>query len=392
MNAALNDPTVGLVRLDADITHVGTVTATRVVNLDLGGFVLKSDLKFDTSTHFGTIILSNGTLDGDLEIDTVNASFVNNATVTGTTTITNVAPATFTNNGTLGSVTIADADGTRFVQGAGANVGDITVATSGAVILEGVLPTVKVTGNPIITNRGTIAELEAQGTVTLVNQGTVTDLSGTGDVNLSGSGEVTGTTNNNVVKSDEQDSLLTKVGELSESAGVYSTSFTWSSENGIGTKDAKESGAYKYYSDGAFLKFNVVDENDNVLNFNEVFKTYDDRNNANGGMTLQTNDGTVNDMDGSNRELADWGDSSKSGFKTNLPGDKSLFYGVIQHADYGTKTVGFKSNEDRTIHMTLEPKADLAPGKYTVTVEAVQQTTNTSGGTITYEIDVPTPQ
>lgn len=187
---------------------------------------------------------------------------------------------------------------------------------------------------------------------------------------------------------EEPDSYLTKSGELVEKDGVYSTSFAWGSKNGIGSKDVKKAGSpgeYNYYSDGAFLRF-TVKHNDTQKKFNEVFITKDDGNNTLGGMTLQTNNGNVNDMDGSNRELADWGDTSKVSYKTNLPGENALFYGVIQNADVGTKTVGFIADENRTINMTLEPLTELAVGTYTVEVEVVQQTTEKVFDSISYNI------
>ena len=96
-------------------------------------------------------------------------------------------------------------------------------------------------------------------------------------------------------------------------------------------------------------------------------------------MTLQTDNGTVNDMDGSMRELADWKAEMNNAKRTNLTNDansKYVFYGLIQNKDEGTKTVGFNAKDSRTVNMTLTPKAGLEAGTYTVTVQAMQQNVN----------------
>ena len=164
-----------------------------------------------------------------------------------------------------------------------------------------------------------------------------------------------------------------------ETKGVYSASFTWSSNNGIGTLGKKTSGSYDYYTNGAYLRFQVKDEQGTVKSFADVFTTVEGGNNAEGGMTLQTDNGTVNDMDGSMRELADWKAEMNNAKRTNLTNDansKYVFYGLIQNKDEGTKTVGFNAKDSRTVNMTLTPKAGLEAGTYTVTVQAMQQNVN----------------
>lgn len=99
-------------------------------------------------------------------------------------------------------------------------------------------------------------------------------------------------------------------------------------------------------------------------------------NDTAGAMTLQTNDGNINDMDGSNRERADWGIGGLEKHKTNLQSNgsgQSLFYGVIQNATVGTKTVGFTAGEERTIKLTLAPQKTGVTGTYTLLVEVMQQ-------------------
>ena len=182
--------------------------------------------------------------------------------------------------------------------------------------------------------------------------------------------------------------------------GTYKASFTWSSTKGIGTANGytPESSDYTYYTNGAYLRFQVTDKDGKVKAFDEVFADVDGETHENddkGGMTLQTDNGNVNDMDGSMRELADWTNNMNDSKKTNLPNDtdsKYVFYGLIQNKDVGTKTVGFNAGDSRTVNMTLTPKADLEAGKYTVTVEAMQQGKNEPfGAPITFEFTVSEP-
>ena len=189
--------------------------------------------------------------------------------------------------------------------------------------------------------------------------------------------------------------VLEKNKELENTNGTLSTSFQWKSNLDIGSLNAVESGNYKYYDDGAYLRFKV--EKDNLSKkFVDVFNTVNDikhpiENNC--GMTLQTDSGKVNDMEGSNRERADWGvkDINYNQYHTNLPNNdkKYVFYGVIQNINVGTKTIGFGINESRKITMKLKPKSDLEQGTYTVTVELVQQgNEGKSLGTIDYTFTV----
>ena len=191
--------------------------------------------------------------------------------------------------------------------------------------------------------------------------------------------------------------------------GSLSTSFTWASETGAGSKGAKELGAYNYYDNGVYLRFQIKDDK-GLKKFNEVFATasgkaedHEKKGYAECGMTLKTGEGKINDMEGSNREKADWGALDEAGYKqyhTKLPNDGKnyVFYGVVQGKNVSstgktvaTKTVGFNPGDSRTISMVLRPKADLSPGIYTITVELVQQgNEGKSLGTIDYNFEIPT--
>ncbi|MGX8700156.1 hypothetical protein [Caproiciproducens sp.] len=195
----------------------------------------------------------------------------------------------------------------------------------------------------------------------------------------------------------DSQSELAKGDELSWDGGLLKTSFTWSSETGIGSADASTPSptGYTYYSDGAYLRFQIKDSNENILKFADVFGPSDEDNDTKGAMTLQTikeeeTNPPVNDMDGSKREKADWNADEESQFKTNLPNpDDSnyIFYGLTQNKTDGTKTVGFNSGDKRTVNMTLTPQSDLEPGTYTLTVEALQQGNDEPQSEISYTFD-----
>ena len=258
--------------------------------------------------------------------------------------------------------------------------GEYTIPASTTVEIKGtVTGTIKGTNNTsklTVGDNGTYGEL-AKGTYVWMNDSWL--LEGT-----------------NIIKNGE----LT----LDESKKELSTSFIWSSSKKIGSDKKVSSNGYNYYTDGVYLRFQVK-SNDGAKKFNEIFSTKDGVKHEQDdtcGMTLQTNNGNINDMEGSNREKADWGDligeteeeKTKyfNQYSTKLKNDDQnyIFYGVVQGKDFGgTKTIGFEAGDSRNINMVLRPKADLADGTYTVTVELVQQGENSESlGTINYAFTV----
>ncbi len=243
------------------------------------------------------------------------------------------------------------------------------------------------------TVTGTINGTDSTSKLTVSDNGTYGELAKGTYVWMNDSWLLEGT---NIIKNGE----LT----LDESKKELSTSFTWSSSEKKGSANGVISNGYNYYTDGVYLRFQVKSENQ-AKKFNEIFSTKDGvKHEQDGtcGMTLQTNNGKVNDMEGSNREKADWGDligkteeeKTKyfNQYSTKLKNDKKnyIFYGVVQGKDFGgTKTIGFEAGDSRNINMVLRPKADLADGTYTVTVELVQQGENSESlGTINYAFTV----
>ena len=258
--------------------------------------------------------------------------------------------------------------------------GEYTIPASTTVEIKGtVTGTIKGTNNTsklTVGDNGTYGEL-AKGTYVWMNDSWL--LEGT-----------------NIIKNGE----LT----LDESKKELSTSFIWSSSKKIGSDKKVSSNGYNYYTDGVYLRFQVK-SNDGAKKFNEIFSTKDGVKHEQDdtcGMTLQTNNGNINDMEGSNREKADWGDligeteeeKTKyfNQYSTKLKNDDQnyIFYGVVQGKDFGgTKTIGFEAGDSRNINMVLRPKADLADGTYTVTVELVQQGSESKSlGTIDYTFTV----
>ncbi|WP_039041556.1 pectate lyase-like adhesive domain-containing protein [Sporosarcina sp. ZBG7A] len=145
----------------------------------MNGKTLTGNITYNT-TAAGTITLGSGTLSGNLTVNTPNASFVNNAAVTGSTTITDVANSTFTNNGTLtGLVTVTDTSA-RIVNNGTLTAGlNINQAVAGTIKLEGNFAKVTVSKPTTITLAGTITALDATEAPVVVEGGTITGSTGT---------------------------------------------------------------------------------------------------------------------------------------------------------------------------------------------------------------------
>lgn len=111
------------------------------MNIDLNGNTLTGNVSYTNLIAAGVVTLSTsipgGKVDGTLTVNTPVADFVvgTGVTVTGLTTITDVASSTFINNGTLSAVQINDANGTRFVNNN--TVGPITLGDNVNATLVG---------------------------------------------------------------------------------------------------------------------------------------------------------------------------------------------------------------------------------------------------------------
>jgi len=185
LNAALKNSNVQNIVLEKNFST--NISVDRLVNIDLNNKTLTGNLSFST-TQAGNIKLGKGTVTGNLTVDTPNVSFTNEATVSGTTTIKDVANNTFTNNGSLQAVLLQDANGTRFVNGVSGTIAQgLTVDTKELVTLSGVFPKViakqsaklNLVDNSKITNLNTL-----QGVTATVNGGTVIETTGAGTVDI----------------------------------------------------------------------------------------------------------------------------------------------------------------------------------------------------------------
>ncbi|WP_142413375.1 MG2 domain-containing protein [Hathewaya massiliensis] len=112
--------------------------------------------------------ISNGTINGDLTVDTPNATVNNKAIVGGVTNIVNVSNNTFNNEGTLNTVKITDSNGGSFNNTGTINGEIIIVPSSDAtapIILKGnITSEVKVTGNkkPQVKVEGNIKNIKVE--------------------------------------------------------------------------------------------------------------------------------------------------------------------------------------------------------------------------------------
>lgn len=181
----MKDTDVKNIVLEKDFTT--NVSVDRLVNIDLNNKTLTGNLSFAT-TQAGSIKLGKGTVTGNLTVDTPNVSFTNEATVSGTTTIKDVANNTFTNNGSLQAVLLQDSNGTRFVNGQNGQIANgLTVDTTANVLLQGQFTKVILTkpANLNLSNDSKIAELNTPNNIqATVTGGVVTSTSGLGNVEI----------------------------------------------------------------------------------------------------------------------------------------------------------------------------------------------------------------
>lgn len=86
------------------------VTLSNLVNLDLAGYTIDGSVTI-SSTESGTLEISAGTITGNLEVNTPNATVNNYATVNGTITITDVASGTWNEYANNNTLIVEDKDG-----------------------------------------------------------------------------------------------------------------------------------------------------------------------------------------------------------------------------------------------------------------------------------------
>ncbi|WP_214814327.1 hypothetical protein [Exiguobacterium sp. s196] len=148
LNEALQDTTVQRIRLLNDI--VGNLSLTRKVDLALNGFKVTGNVGINHS-EAGTVTIEAGTIEGDLTVNTPNATVINKANVTGTVLIKDVAESTFDNSGYLAELRLEDTNGARIINRQAELVKVITIDTSASVNLEGEFDEVNVLKQAFLT-------------------------------------------------------------------------------------------------------------------------------------------------------------------------------------------------------------------------------------------------
>lgn len=181
MELALANPNITKVTLGADIA--GDFTIERSIEIDLAGNNISGTLNFTHNDSVASEISNSGLAAtvNTVNINTKNASFTQGAGVTVTNlNLIDVKPATYTNEGTVGTVTITDADA-RFLNNGTTN--NVVVDTTGTVILGGGNPITKVLVSQAATvtveQNSIVTTLEVNAVATVQGSGTVGTVSGT---------------------------------------------------------------------------------------------------------------------------------------------------------------------------------------------------------------------
>lgn len=138
---AINDESVNTIILGSDIKVSSDITLTRIADLNLNSKTLTANLSIGTSEApiegFGRLVISEGTIDGDLTVNAPEAEIDNKAAITGRTTIEDVSSNSFYNSASLSDVSIEDRTGCSFNNKPGSQVSSITIsADATGVILE----------------------------------------------------------------------------------------------------------------------------------------------------------------------------------------------------------------------------------------------------------------
>jgi len=129
------------------------INLMKLVNLDLNGQTLTGSVSISSETA-GTLTISAGTITGDLTVNTPNATVNNSATVSGTTTIIDVAEGTW-NELANGNKLVFNAAGRTLNIADGATVSALTIDAEGAVItIEGAATVAEFTANSAVTVSG----------------------------------------------------------------------------------------------------------------------------------------------------------------------------------------------------------------------------------------------
>ena len=412
------------------LVNSSTVTADRLTTSGNGWYGVDVDERIENTTKAGKLPATFTLTNSDESISEPIQVYAENGTVNWDGSHTYNEMVENTKKGTIYSKRIEE----KFTKGAvvkPANknntqlVGDYYEDVKKAIEV-GSGKTVEIYGKNTLSSEITIPSnttVEVKGTVT----GTIKGTGSTSKLTVGDNGTygelAKGTyvwINDSWVK---EGTNIIENGGLTNDNGQLKASFIWSSSENIGTGVAIETeNGLGYYKDGVYLRLQVK-KGDQVVAFNEVFKSAKDESNGKHsvnsnecGVLLKTKkikgnqniEEKYNDLDGSIREKADWTDAGgydKKDYKgTDLDNNKDnkyIFYGVRQGKGlinkedvnlYKSRTVGFKEGDVREIELVLNPLAELAKGEYTVTIQLMKQvdsspttiTDTTIGNPITY--------
>lgn len=179
LKAALADDSLRTIVLGGDIDAPKGLEVNRLVNIDLSGKTITGNVTVNTKEGGKMNITGSGTIEGNLTVNTPNADFTvdSGVTVTGDTTVKDVANSSFINEGTLAKVVIEDPNGSSFENNG--TTGDVQINTIGSVTLKGQLENVVANKAAKLTIDGKVATLTAtaKGVVLVKGKENVTALS-----------------------------------------------------------------------------------------------------------------------------------------------------------------------------------------------------------------------
>jgi hypothetical protein len=209
-NAITNAVDGGTITLTGNVIVDEGINITKLVSLNLGTYTIKGNVNI-SSDAAGTINISNGTIDGDLTVNTPNATVNNSATVTGTVTINGVATGTWNENVSGNTIVVNATAPVSLNIGAGHTVGSLTLNTQTTLTIPAgsgatspiniIAPTTIISSQPVVA---TIAN-GIKVTVKETDSGESKEIIGTG-----GEEPVTIETDPSIVETKEQ--LLSAIG------------------------------------------------------------------------------------------------------------------------------------------------------------------------------------
>lgn len=203
LDAALADELVTSIKITTDFGKTAVpaepIVIDRAVNVELGTNV--ENLVFDTEQS-GTIKLSGAHTVANLTVNTPNAEFkLEQGTTATKTLLEDTFSKTFTNDGTIGTVTITDVNGAGFETGINGTTNKVIIDTTGAVTLGGAVTNVELeeAADVTVAEGATVTTITANAAganITVAPNATVTNLNlGTGvaasEITLVNNGTVT---------------------------------------------------------------------------------------------------------------------------------------------------------------------------------------------------------